>query len=58
MMYKTLCTPESFYMNISHQPFDFKITFMNSKQKNTNLKGDYVLKNYVKASFKGSDIQK
>ena len=45
-------------MNISHQPFDFKITFMNSKQKNTNLKGDYVLKNYVKASFKGSDIQK
>ena len=58
-MYKTLCISESFYTNISHQHFDFKITFMNSKQKNTNSKGDFVLKNQVKTFvLKISDLQK
>jgi phosphatidylinositol kinase/protein kinase (PI-3 family) len=36
------CISESINTNISHQLFDYKITFVNSQ--NTNLKGDFVLK--------------
>ena len=35
---------ESFNTNISHQIFDYKITFVNSELENTNSKGDFVLK--------------
>ena len=35
------CTPESFNTNISHQLFDYTITFVNSQQENTNSEGDY-----------------
>ena len=31
---------------------DYKITFVNSQHKNINSKGDYVLKNRFKHSFK------
>ena len=31
--------------NISHQLFDYKITFVNSQGDNTNSKGGFVLKN-------------
>ena len=34
-----ICMPESFNTNISHQFFDYKITFVNSQRENTNLKG-------------------
>ena len=43
-MYKTLNIPDIFNTNISHQ-FDYKITFENFQHKNTNSKGDFVLKN-------------
>ena len=36
--------PESFNTNISHQLFDFKITFVNSKLENINSIGNFVLK--------------
>ena len=32
-------------MNILHQLFDYKITFVNSECENLNAKGDFVLKN-------------
>ena len=38
-------------MNISHQPFDYKITFVNSQEKNYNSKGDFVSKPSFKRSF-------
>ena len=31
-----LCVPESFNMNISHQLFDYKITFVNLQREITN----------------------
>ena len=34
----------NFNTNISHQIFDYSITFVNSQHKNTNSKGDFVLK--------------
>ena len=37
-----ICIPESFNTNISHQHFDYKITFLNSQHWNTNSKGDFV----------------
>ena len=37
---KRFYIPESFNTNF----FDYKITFVNSQQKNTNSKGDFVLK--------------
>ena len=39
-----ICIPESFNTNISHQRFDYKVTFVNSQLENTNSKGDFVLK--------------
>ena len=42
---KPICIPESFNTNISHQLFVYKITYVNSQHKNTNSKGDFVLKN-------------
>ena len=35
---------ESFNTSISHQLFDYKITFHNSQLENTKSKGDFVLK--------------
>ena len=32
-------------MNISHQLFDYTITFVNSQHENTNSRDDFVLKN-------------
>ena len=46
---KLLCniifTPKSFNAYISHQLFEYKITFVNSQHENTTLKGDFVHKN-------------
>ena len=42
------CIQESFNTNISHQLFDYKISFVNSKRENTNLREDFVLKNWFK----------
>ena len=43
---KYYCIPESFNMNISHHFLPICITiFVNSKNKSTNFKGDFVLKN-------------
>ena len=42
---KYVCIPESLNMNILHQLFDYKITFVNSQRENINKKGDMVLKN-------------
>ena len=44
---KGFCIQESFNTNISHQFFDYKITFVDSKCENTNSKDDIVLKNRV-----------
>ena len=44
LIYKSFCTPESFNTNISYQPFDYTITFLNQQHKNTNSKHDFVLK--------------
>ena len=41
-MYNIIYIPESFNTNISHQLFDYKITFVNSQHKNINSKGDFV----------------
>ena len=41
----TNCMPESFNTNILHQLFKCKLDFVKSKYKNTNSKGDFVLKN-------------
>ena len=45
-----LCIPESFYTKILQQPFDYKITFVNSQHKNSNSKGDFMLKNWFETS--------
>ena len=45
------CIPESINTKIS-QLFDYKITFVYSQHKNSNSKGDFVLKNGLKRSFK------
>ena len=42
--YKHIRIPESFNTNISHQLFDYKITFVNS-HRYINSKGNFVLKN-------------
>ena len=47
----TFRIPESFNINISHQFFDYKITFVNSHRDNTNLNGDFVLKNRVETGI-------
>ena len=45
-------------MNISHQLFDYKITF-NSQHKKTNSNGDFVVKNrFAMIVLKISCIQK
>ena len=44
-------TPESFNTSISHQPFDYKITTVNSQRENTNSKGGLVLKNWFEMFF-------
>ena len=36
-----LCVPESFNMNISHELFDYTITFVNPQHQNTNSQGDF-----------------
>ena len=46
LAYNFVCIPESFNTNISHQLFDYKITFVNSQRKNTNSKGDFKLKTW------------
>ena len=48
---KFLCIPESFNTNISHQLFDYKLTFENSQRENTNSKGDFVLKTGLNRPF-------
>ena len=40
---KYICLPENFNTNISHQFFDYIMTFMNSQHQNKNSKGDFVL---------------
>jgi len=51
--------PESFNMIISHQLFDYKITFGNSQRENTISKGDFVLKKQFETFvLKISGIQK
>ena len=45
------CIPESFITNISHQVFDYKITFVYSQRKNTNSKRNFVLKTGLEHSF-------
>ena len=47
----TICIAESFDTNISHQLFDYTITFMNPQHLNSNSKGDILLKNRIKSSF-------
>ena len=41
---KPFCIPESLNTNISHQLFDYKITFLNSHREKTDSKSDFVLK--------------
>ena len=38
-----ICIPENFNTNISHQLFDYIITFENSQHQNTYSKGDFVV---------------
>ena len=59
-MYETyFCIPKSFNKKISHQLFDYTITFANSKHYNKNSKGDFVLKNRFETFvLKISGIQK
>ena len=48
-----------FNTNISHQLFDYKITFVNSQRENINLNVDFVLKNQCETFvLKNSGIQK
>ena len=42
---KVICIPESFNSSISHQLFDYTITFVNSQHLNINSNGGFVLKN-------------
>ena len=62
MVYKSLSSffiLESFNTNNLHQLFDYEITFVNSRQENTNSKGDFVLKSRVQTLvLKISGIQK
>ena len=51
MCINLFCRPESFNMNISHQLFYYKITFVNSQHENTNSKSDFVQKTGLKCSF-------
>ena len=44
--FKFFFIPESFHSNITHQLFDYILTFVNSQRENTNSKGDFVLKCY------------
>ena len=37
-----VCMPGRFNANISHQLFDFKITFVNLQRKNTNSKDHFI----------------
>jgi hypothetical protein len=46
-IYVCICIPESFNTNISHQLFDYTITFENSQHYNKNSKGDFVLQKPV-----------
>ena len=39
---KVICIPESFNTNISHQLFDYIITYVNSQHQNSLSKGDFV----------------
>ena len=43
-VYNSFCIPGSFNTNISHQFFEYTITFVNSQHYNINSKGDFVLK--------------
>ena len=38
--------PESFNTNISHQLFNYKITFVNSRHEDANSEGDFVVKTW------------
>ena len=49
--FNTFCIPESFNTNISHQLFDYIITFVISQHYDLNSKGDFVLKTGFKRSF-------
>ena len=40
--------PEIFNTTISHQLFEYIITFVNSQNENKNSKGDFVLKHGLK----------
>ena len=54
-----ICIPESFNTNISHQPFEYNVTFVNSHLENTISKGDFVHKNrFEKFILKISGILK
>ena len=49
---------ESSITNISHQLFDYKITYLNSQHDNTISRDDFVLKNGLNIFLKISGIQK
>ena len=51
MFQNNLCMPESFDMNILHQLFNYKITFIYSQLENTNPKGDFVHEKNTKLPF-------
>ena len=56
---KLFCIPDTFNTNISRQLFEYIIIFVNSQLENTNLKGDFVLKNQFETFvLKISGIQK
>ena len=44
---KYICITESFKTSISHHLFDYKITFVNQQQENTNSKDDFGQKKTV-----------
>ena len=55
------CIPESFNTNISHQLFDYTITFVNLQHQNTNYKGSFTNRHFMKnvsssASHKNKSI--
>ena len=50
MRANNFCIQESFNTNISHQLFDYTITFLNSQRKNTNSNGDFCSKPRLKRS--------
>ena len=55
----TICIPESFDTNISHQLFELEITLVNSQHKNANSNDDFEIKNRFKTLvLKISCIQK